>query len=227
MRKNETHREAAAKRVGLKAVLFLMTLAGIGYFLFLFVINANFREVVPNKVYRSGQPSPNHLRKWVTKYGIKTVINLRGSSEKEIEQEQLTADELGVKFVSIYLSGKRLATTSELADLIDALENAETPVLLHCRSGIDRSGMAGALAAMVIGNVDYDEAKWQAYVAPGPWKRKDYSSRRPNYIHNYAHISDFFKLYESYCRRERLDSNNWQQLKRWALETGPLGADNV
>jgi protein tyrosine phosphatase (PTP) superfamily phosphohydrolase (DUF442 family) len=227
MRKNETHRKVEAKRVGLKVVLSLMILAGIGYFLFLFVINVNFREVVPNKVYRSGQPSPNRLRKWVTKYGIKTVINLRGSSEKEIEQEQLTADELGVKFVSIYLSGKRLATTSELADLIDALENAETPVLLHCRSGIDRSGMAGALAAMVIGNVDYDEAKWQAYVAPGPWKRKDYSSRRPNYIHNYAHISDFFKLYESYCRRERLDSNNWQQLKRWALETGPLGADNV
>jgi len=155
------------------------------------------------------------------------VINLRGSSEKEIEREQSVADELGVKFVSIYLSGKRLATVSELSELISALENAETPVLLHCRSGIDRAGMASALAAMVIGNVDYSMAKWQAYVAPGPWKRKDFSKRRPNYIHNYAHISDFFKLYENYCRRKRFDTNNWQQLRSWAIEMEPSEYNNI
>lgn len=227
MPENETQKKTATNRFGLKFLMLLMILTGIGYYLFFFVINANFREVVPNKVYRSAQPSPNHLKKWVPKYGIKTVINLRGSSEKEIEQEQSTADELGVKFVSIYLSSKRLATTSELAELIGALENAETPILLHCKSGIERAGVASALAAMVIGNVNYNEAKRQAYVTPGPWKRKDFSKRRPNYIHNYAHISDFFKLYESYCRREKLDTNNWQQLKRWAIEMEPLEANNI
>jgi len=227
MLESKIQKEAATNRLGVKAFLFLLILTGIGYYLFFFVIKANFREVVPNKVYRSAQPSPKHLRKWVMRYGIKTVINLRGSSEKVIEQEQSTADELGVKLVSIHLSGKRLATTSELAELIDALEKAETPVLLHCKSGVDRTGTASALAAMVIGNVDYNRAKWQAYVAPGPWKRKDFSKRRPNYIHNYAHISDFFKLYENYCQRERLDTNNWQQLKRWAIEMEPLEVNNI
>ncbi len=226
MLESKIQKEAATNRLGLKAFLLVLFLTGTGYYLYFFVINANFREVVPNKVYRSAQPSPNHLRKWAGRYGIKTVINLRGSSEKEIEQEQSTADELGVKLVSIHLSGKRLATTSELTELIDALESAETSVLLHCKSGVDRTGTASALAAMVIGNVDYNRAKWQAYVAPGPWKRKDFSKRRPNYIHNYAHISDFFKLYENYCQRERLDTDNWQQLKHWAIKMEPSENNN-
>ena len=131
------------------------------------------------------------------------------------------ADELGIKLVSIYLSGKRLATKSELSQLIDAIESTETPILLHCRSGIDRAGTASAMAAMAIGNIDYKKAKQQAYVAPGPWKRKDYSKRRADYIHNYAHISDIFKFYESYCEQKKLDTNNWQQFKCWAVEMNP------
>jgi protein tyrosine phosphatase (PTP) superfamily phosphohydrolase (DUF442 family) len=227
MPENETQRKTATNRFGLKVLISLMILTGIGYYVIFFVINANFREVVPDKVYRSAQPTPGHLKKWVRRYGIKTVINLRGSSEKEIEQEQSTADELGVKFVSIPLSSRRLATASELSELIIALENAETPFLLHCKAGVDRAGTACALAAMVIGNVDYNKAKWQAYVAPGPWKRKDFSKRRPDYIHNYAHISDFFKLYESYCRRQRVDTNNWQRLRRWAIEMEPSEDNNI
>lgn len=227
MRENEAQKKTGAKKFGLKALLFWLILAGAGYYLVFFVINANFREVVANKVYRSAQPSPKHLRKWVERYGIKTVINLRGSSEKVIEQEQSTADELGLNLVSIHLSGKRLATSAEMAELIDALEKAETPVLLHCESGIDRSGMASALAAMFIGNIDYNKAKRQAYVTPGPWKRKDFSKRRADYIHNYAHISDIFKLYERHCKQEGLDTNNRQHFKYWATRLNPSEDSNT
>jgi len=227
MNKDGIKRTAGNKRFGLKGFVILLTLAGTGYYLFFFVINANFREVVANKVYRSAQPSPEHLRKWVKRYGIKTVINLRGSGVEEIKQEQSTADELGVKLVSIRLSSRRIATAGELAELIGALENAETPVLLHCMSGTDRAGTAGALAAMAIGNVDYNKAKWQAYVPPGPWKRKDFSKRRPLYHYNYAHISDIFKLYESYCKHNKLGTNNWQQFKHWAIEMNPSEDKNI
>ena len=69
--------------------------------------------------------------------------------------------------------------------------------------------MLSALAAMAIGKMDYDKAKWHAYVPPGPWKRK----RRSNYVH----ISDMLRLYESSCKRNGLDTNDWHQLRRWII----------
>ena len=58
----------------------------------------------------------------------------------------------------------------------------------------------------------------QAYVPPGPWKRKDFSKTRGDYIHNYAHISDTLKLYEDYCSLNNLNKNDWKQFVQWAAE---------
>jgi hypothetical protein len=68
--------------------------------------------------------------------------------------------------------------------------------------------------------MDYDKARWQAYVAPGPWKRKKYEFR--DYPQDYSHISDVFRLYESYCKQNNLDTNNWQQFKQWVIDTNSL-----
>jgi len=205
-----------------RGVFFVFLLVGVisGYYGLFFAARGNFREVVPQKVYRSGQPSPAQLREWVRRYGIKTVINLRGTDEKTVADEQLLAKELGLKIIPIYLSAHRLPARYLLIELIEAIEAAELPVLIHCRAGIDRAGTASALAAMAIGQVDYDQAKWQAYVAPGPWKRKRFKNRK--YFQDYAHISDIFRLYESYCRDNNLDTNNWQQLKQWIMNTKSL-----
>ncbi len=207
-------------------VLFII-LCGAGYYYFHFIVNANLRAVVPGKIYRSAQPSETQLRKWVKKYGIKTVINLRAKKPKDFEKEKIIADQLGMKLMCIDLSGKRLITCPELLELVEALETAQTPVLLHCKSGIDRAGFASALAAFAIGHVDFDIAKWQAYVPPGPWKRKDFSNTRGDYIHDYAHISDALKLYEDYCKRENLDRNDWQQFIKWAIELPPMEEANI
>lgn len=202
-------------------VLFLI-LFGTGYFYFHFIVNANLREVVPGKVYRSAQPSETQLRKWVNKYGIRTVINLRVKKKKDIEKEKLTAEKLGIKFMGINLSGKRLVSSPELMEIVKALKMAQTPVLLHCKSGIDRAGFASALAAMAIGHEDFDIAKKQAYVPPGPWKRKNFSNVRADYIHDYAHISDTLKLYEDYCMQKNVNKNDWEQFVQWAIELPPI-----
>ena len=176
--------------------------------------------VVPQKVYRSGQPTPGQLREWTKKYGIKTVINLRGDVEQAVRDEQAAADELGLKMITMTLSSRRLPAKYLLIELIGHIETAEPPVLLHCRSGIDRSGTAGALAAFAIGDIPYEKAKWQAYVAPGPWKRRKYEHR--DYPDDYLHISDVFRLYEKYCKKNNLDTNNWQQFKQWVHDTNSL-----
>jgi protein tyrosine phosphatase (PTP) superfamily phosphohydrolase (DUF442 family) len=203
----------------LMLVFFLIVVAG-GYCLVLFKVRGNFREVVPGKVYRSGQPTPAQLREWVNRYKIKTVLNLRGREQKIIEVEEAVARELGLNMISMCVSSHRLPARYIVLNLIKNIESVELPVLIHCRSGVDRAGTASALAAMARGNVEYDVAKWHAYVAPGPWKRKKHENRR--YFQYYFHISDIFKLYESYCKRNNLDANNWQQLKQWVVNTKSL-----
>jgi protein tyrosine phosphatase (PTP) superfamily phosphohydrolase (DUF442 family) len=200
-------------------VLFLIAAAS-GYCIVLFGVMRNFQEVVPGKVYRSGQPSPAQLRNWVEQYKIKTILNLRGHKQENIEAEEAIARELGLKMISMRVSSHRLPARYIILDLIKQIESLEPPVLIHCYSGIDRAGTASALAAMAIGNVDYEEAKWNAYVAPGPWKRRKYEDRK--YFKYYSHISDIFKLYESYCKRNNLETNDWQQLKQWVVNTKSL-----
>lgn len=192
-------------------VVFLVVAVPLAYYLFFFVVNANFRAVIPQKVYRSAQPSPAQLKRWTRRYGIRTVINLRGDAGKITEDIETATNELGVKMLTIRFKSGSLPTRDSLAKLIQTLETAEQPILMHCRDGVKRTGMASTLAAMAIGNEDYDTAKWQAYIPPGPWKR-----RRNN---NYVHISDMFKLYERYRQSNKPDINDWQEFKQWSTVT--------
>ncbi len=203
-----------------KIILLLLIIGGTGYCYYFFIANANFKNVIPGKVYRSAQPSDTQIRKFIKKYEIKTVINLRAKKIKDFEKEKLATEQSGAQFIGLNLSGNRLISPSELLKLIEVLETSQTPVLIHCKSGVDRGGFVSAIAAMVIGHEDFIDAKKQAYVPPGPRKRKDFSKRR-GYVYNYAHISDTLKLYEDYCEQNNLDTNGWEQFAKWAGELPP------
>ncbi len=214
MNRIRKNRPSTFKRLRSRIVLLLVVVLALGYYFVFFAAGANFREVVTDKVYRSAQPRPAQLKKWISQYRIRTVINLRGDAGRATEDERAVANEMGVKMITIGLSAGKLVKRPLLTELIEAIETAQVPVLIHCRAGVDRSGTTGALAAMAIGKANYETAKWQAYVSPGPWKRK-----RKN---NYVHISDTLKFYERYCRQNGLQTNDWQQFKQWAIETGPM-----
>ena len=218
---DDVNKEKLSKSKRRRKILFtaLAVVTAAGYYLFFFVVRSNFRAVVAGKVYRSSQPRCVQLKRWVSRYGIKTVINLRGNAGKVTEDQQKLVDELGIKMISVSLSSKEPASGDLLEELIEAIETAEQPYLIHCHSGTERTGTASAMAAMAIGATDYDKAKWQANVPPGPWKR-----RRK---YNYSHISDIFKAYESYCRRNELDTDGWEQFKAWAVDVWPLANRDI
>jgi len=197
-------------------VYFALVAVLAGYYFFFFMTRGNLHEVVSRKVYRSAQPSPEGLKLWIKQYDIRTVINLRGDAGKIVEDELNPAGQSGITVISIPFSSYRLPSADSLEKLIRAIETAQLPLLIHCYAGIDRAGTASALAAMAIGKVDYDTAKWQAYVPPGPWKRKRLHYNNP--ADQYIHISDIFKLYEDYCKRNNLMTDHWQQFRKWAIE---------
>ena len=202
------------------SVLLAAPAVGLGCLLAYQASNGNLRAVAPAKVYRSGQPTANQFKKWTERFGFRTVINLRGSNSQVVADEEAMAGELGLKMITFDLSAHRLPAKGVLLGLVEALETAEQPVLIHCQSGIDRAGTASALAAMVIGQTPYDMAKWQAYVAPGPWKRMTFRNRK--YYRDYSHISDLLCHYERFCKQHDLDINDLRQLKKWIASTDAL-----
>jgi protein tyrosine phosphatase (PTP) superfamily phosphohydrolase (DUF442 family) len=201
-----------------RSVVALVALAGLGvagYFFWTQVVESNFAVVVPGQVYRSGQPSMDQLRTWVRQYDIKTVINLRGDKLDICKQEQAVAAEMKVKEIPIALGAHRLVSRARLAALIEALDQAPRPLLLHCYYGNDRAGLAAMLAVLAGGKSDYATARKQLRVPLARWGK------------NKTHISDTIVMYEGYCREKDLDPNSWPQFKQWALETYSPDAGRV
>lgn len=195
--------------VRIVAVLVAVGAVQTGLYVILFTARGNFREVVPGKVYRCGQPSIEELGRRLERYEIATLVNLRGGGELGAAEKELCG-ELGVEYVEINLSAYLQLSPELLRELTGIIDNAEWPLLMHCQAGVDRAGTASAMAAMAIGGEDFSRAKWQAYVPPGPWKRRK--------RWGYGHISDVLVRYERDCKSRGLNTAGWEQFKGWAAE---------
>lgn len=119
-------------------------------------MSENFHIVEDKKCYRSAQLSAQRLASYVKKFGIKTVINLRGKQSAKTwwQKESSMAQELGVMLINIPMHSKKLPLKSHIKSLIEAFKNAQNPVLLHCVSGVNRTGLASAVWMLVKQGVD-------------------------------------------------------------------------
>ncbi len=107
----------------------------------------NFYTVEKKKLYRSAQLSSESLKRHIKKYGIKTVINLRGTNPQESwwQQEKSVCKKAQVKHFDISMSARVLTRKKHLFELLDLYDTAPQPILVHCFSGADRTGEAAAL----------------------------------------------------------------------------------
>ncbi len=132
--------------------------------LFAWVTGINFHVVEPGELYRSAQLSPLELKAFIRLYGIKTVVNLRGVEKRPwyYGEQQATSD-LGVHYVSIDMSARTIPDRDAELTLIDTFRNAPKPILIHCRSGADRTGEAAAIYEMVFMHKPKKEALKMLY----------------------------------------------------------------
>jgi protein-tyrosine phosphatase len=138
-------------------------------------LGSNFHTVVPHRCYRSGQPTPQWLGDVTNAVGIRTVINLRGANNPEEElwyqPEKDAAAQLHLNHIDIGLSAYAPPPASEWRALIEALDGSEEPILVHCHSGSDRSGLASAAYLLLKTNTSLADASNQVHLRFGhnPW----------------------------------------------------------
>lgn len=167
----------------------------------------NFHEVLPGRIYRSAQLSPSELKATTARYGIRTVVNLRGfATESPWYLEQCeTVQELGIGQEDITLSAHRLPSAIELRRLIDVLDHAEPPLLLHCRHGADRTGVAAVVARFL-----YTSDTLEAGLRHLSWQYGHFPIAKTLYMDR------FFDLYVKWLQAQGQD-HSASVFRHWAL----------
>ncbi len=137
-------------KLSLSLVLFLGFTAFI-YRTSIFRITENFWVVEDGKLYRSAQLTTSEITEAIKKYGIKTVISLRGSppATSFYDAEDVTLAKLQIHFLPLDLDDKFYPPEKELNLLFSTFEKGDYPMLIHCRVGADRTGMVAALYQQV------------------------------------------------------------------------------
>lgn len=167
-----------------------------GYYLYQRVVRTNFGVVGEGLVYRSARPDAGQMTRWAKEHGIRTLINLRGvQTEQFYADNRAAARQAGVKMIDIRLSSRRLPKRDELRRLIEVLETAERPILIHCRDGSDRTGLASVIASMAVCGNDFATARNQMSI------RYFHLQRSPD------RIGGVLNRYEQYCRGHNLDTD--------------------
>lgn len=126
---------------------------------FVRAIYRNFHKIDDN-AYRSSHPSPRFIKRLRDKYGVKTIINLRGANQTGQYKLELEAcEKLGVKLISTPVSSRDAPTKERLLGMLKAFDDAEYPILLHCKSGADRAGLGSAMYQFYKNGIPLDESR--------------------------------------------------------------------
>ncbi len=160
--------------------------------------SGNIHPVKEGKVYRSAQLNDGPLEEVIRKYEIKTMINLRGESNGEewYEDEISICEKYGVKHYDLRFSTKILPKKESLLELFEIFDNAEYPLIFHCKAGADRAGLAGAIYKLEYEGKSLEKALKQLSIRYG------HIGVKP--------INDFFKLYKKF--------GHGKDLRTWVTE---------
>jgi protein tyrosine phosphatase (PTP) superfamily phosphohydrolase (DUF442 family) len=133
-----------------------------------FLFEDNLHTVVPGQIYRSAQPSAADLEALIRRLHLRSVLNLRGDAEEKrwYRAERRVSATTGVRLFTVHLSAKTLPPAQRLREVLDVLETAPRPLLLHCKGGVERSGLVAALAVLLDGG-DLDAARAQFAASKG------------------------------------------------------------
>jgi protein tyrosine phosphatase (PTP) superfamily phosphohydrolase (DUF442 family) len=118
-----------------------------------------FGVVVPGHIYRSGQISASLIKKTLTKYNIRIIVDLTSAdpNNPDKQAEKQAASELNIKVLRFTMSGNGTGDINDYANAVIAIANAEKqnlPVLVHCTAGAQRTGGVIAAYRLLVQKID-------------------------------------------------------------------------
>lgn len=112
----------------------------------------NFAPVVPGKVYRANHPSPFHLARFARDHRLRTLVNLRG--HRQCGSDALSreaAPRLGLSHLDMAFESRGAPHRDRILRFAEMYRTLEFPMLMHCKSGADRAGLASGLVVLFEG----------------------------------------------------------------------------
>ncbi|MBS4075203.1 tyrosine-protein phosphatase [Ameyamaea chiangmaiensis] len=112
----------------------------------------NVHAVIPGKVYRCNHPTPGRLRRLVRRFGIRTLVNLRGHRQCGSDALSRTAARtIGIAHLDMAFESRGAPHRDRIERFEQMYRTLAFPMLMHCKSGADRAGLASALVVMFEG----------------------------------------------------------------------------
>jgi len=157
-------RTAKAGRLGL-----LLIAASIASYFGIIRYTGNVHVVEEGKLYRSAQLDRNQFEQIIAKYGIKSILNLRGADPGQswYENEISISKTLEVKHFDYGISASDVVPTEQANEILQIVRDAPKPMLIHCQAGADRSGLVAALFLAEVETRPAGEAVGQLSLAYG------------------------------------------------------------
>ncbi|OPX27346.1 MAG: hypothetical protein B1H07_01995 [Campylobacteraceae bacterium 4484_166] len=169
-------------------------------------INNNFGVITQNKVYKSGAIDANEIGEYISKYKIKTVLDLRDTQNQKTnrEEEKRAIDAIsGTKYINI--KSPQVPTKENLKQFFEVMDDkANYPVLIHCYHGLGRTMLYVALYRIEYENFSNDDAR---------------ELTRPYPVESFLHHSSFSKGREkgdfliNYIKRDKGDKATIRTMK--------------
>jgi protein tyrosine/serine phosphatase len=146
-----------------------LPVASFGGYCGALIYSGNFHAVTEGVLYRSAQLSKERFAASINEYHIKSVLNLRGAHPHETwwEDEIMAAQENGAVHYDIALSSKRFVGREQAEQILAVIRDAPKPLLIHCRSGADRTGLVAALYRYAVEHADPTDADKQLSIGYG------------------------------------------------------------
>lgn len=122
----------------------------------------NFQQVRGEPVYRSARLDAESLRRRIDQLNVRTVLNLCGEqpAEKWYQDAVAITRERHVNLVDLGLSADAVPSHGQIKRLLEIMREAPKPMIIHCRAGSDRTGLASALLIASHGGT-HDQASQQ------------------------------------------------------------------
>ncbi len=151
------------------AALVILMLPPAGYFGVYMRVQGNFHPITPGEAYRSAKLDREKLEHYIKKYNIKSIVNLIGEDPRKpwYQEELQVSAQHNIKHYDITLSATEEPTDDAVRKIEEIFHHAPRPVLMHCKGGSDRSGLAAAMWKVIVDKEPKSEARKQLSILYG------------------------------------------------------------